>query len=159
MRDTTTGQPVFRDDLGTATYGELVEAMRSDENFGRYRREYGRYGNEAAAVGATAPPPPPAAPPPGGGGPPPPVPPSDIRLKRNIRYVSTTSDGIILYEFQYLWSDQIYVGVMAQDLLLTHPDAVILYPDGFYRVDYTMLGMEMMTREEFNASVSRHYRQ
>jgi len=57
MRNADTGEAVFREDLGTTTYGELMEDMRSDQNFDRLRREYGRNSREAAATGGTAPPP------------------------------------------------------------------------------------------------------
>lgn len=73
---------------------------------------------------------------------------SDRRLKRNIEPISTFKD-IQLYRFQYLWSDQVYVGVMAQDLLETHPEAIITHPDGFYRVNYRLLGTRMYTLEEW----------
>ncbi len=63
MRDTTTGKGVFKEKLGVTTYGHLVEAMRNDENFARYRREYGSASREAALrgqqppAGGTTPPP------------------------------------------------------------------------------------------------------
>lgn len=96
---------------------------------------------------------------PGGppGAPPPPPPPviSDRRLKRNITSLGHTENDIQIYQFQYLWSDQVYVGVMAQDLLSTHPDAVIVAEDRFYRVNYALLGFNMMTIEEWEASTKR----
>lgn len=102
--------------------------------------------------------PPAQAPPPGAGppgaGPPNPNPQSDRRLKRNIEHISTTQEGIKLYKFQYLWSDQVYIGVMAQNLLDTYPQAVLLGSDGFYRVDYTVLGLEMLTLEQWEAQES-----
>lgn len=165
MRNTVTGQPVLRNinDIGSngvMTYGQIIEAMRNDEQFGRYRREYGRFSNEAAAANAAAagaqPPPaaaagaagPPGGGPAGGGAPPP----SDRRLKRNIKYITTLGD-IDLYSFQYNWSDQIYVGVMAQDLLLTHPGAVVQHKDSFYRVDYSSLGLALTSLEEFHSRI------
>ena len=160
LRDAT-GRPYLRDlnELGTnkngvMTYGQIVEAMRNDEQFGRYRREYGRFSTEAAAAnaavaGAQPPQPPPQPGGAAGGGPG--GAPSDKRLKRNVKYVTTLNGNVDLFSFQYIWSDQIYVGVMAQDLLQTYPEAVILYPDGFYRVDYSKLGLEMTTLEEFHA--------
>jgi hypothetical protein len=74
---------------------------------------------------------------------------SDRRLKRNIIHVSTTRDGIKLYRFQYIWSDQIYVGVMAQDLTATHPDALSKDSFGYYRVDYSVLGLRMQKYEDW----------
>ena len=37
-----------------------------------------------------------------------------------------------------------YVGTMAQDLLETHPTAVITGDDGFYRVNYDQIDVDMM---------------
>lgn len=53
------GRPMIRPDLGVTTYGQLIEAMRQDETFGSYRREYGSASREAAAAGGAVAPPPP----------------------------------------------------------------------------------------------------
>ena len=45
------------------------------------------------------------------------------------------------------WRD----GVMAQDLKTTHPEALVTGADGFYRVNYSKLGVRMMTLEQWNA--------
>ena len=37
------------------------------------------------------------------------------------------------------------VGVMAQEVLKVEPEAVIVAPDGFYRVDYARLGLRCAT--------------
>ena len=74
-------------------------------------------------------------------------PPSDVRLKKDIVYVGVNDSGIRLYRFKYLWSDTEYVGVMAQEVLHTHPEAVITDQWGYHRVDYGMLGIEFMTHE------------
>jgi hypothetical protein len=83
-----------------------------------------------------------------GAPPPPPPPPSDSRLKKDISFVGR-SNGINLYSFSYIWSDEIYVGVMAQELLDSNPDAVILGKDGYYRVDYGALGLELRTYDSW----------
>jgi len=63
-----------------------------------------------------------------------------------------------LYRWKYVDdpSGQMYVGVMAQDLLeipeLKH--AVIVGDDGFYRVNYQALGLKMLTYEEWLAGTS-----
>ncbi|MES2971849.1 MAG: tail fiber domain-containing protein, partial [Patescibacteria group bacterium] len=91
---------------------------------------------------------PPAAPPPAaagaGAGPS-----SDKRLKRNIQYLSILESGVRLYSFQYLWSDITYVGVMAQDLVYDYPEALSTDKNGFYKVNYAMLGLKMVTLEEW----------
>ena len=37
-----------------------------------------------------------------------------------------------------------YIGVMAQDVLKVEPSAVSVGTDGFYRVDYHKLGIDML---------------
>lgn len=68
--------------------------------------------------------------------------PSDIRLKENIEYIGQT-DGLNIYEYNYIWSDDKFRGVMAQDLLDTKPEAVLMSSDGYYLVDYSQLGVEL----------------
>lgn len=76
---------------------------------------------------------------------------SDQRLKRDIHQLTTMPNGIKLYSFKYLWSDDVYVGVMAQDLLSNSQwkDAVIASNTGYYSVDYSKLGTHMMTLEQY----------
>lgn len=87
---------------------------------------------------------------------------SDIRLKRDIHLLATLDDGMKIYSFRYLWSDTTYVGVMAQGLLENPAwrDAVVSHANGFYAVNYAMLGLRMATLDEWNktgiAAVSRH---
>lgn len=79
--------------------------------------------------------------------------PSDQRLKRDIHLLATLDDGMKIYSFKYLWSDRNYVGVMAQDLLENSlwKDAVVTQANGFYAVDYAMLGLRMATFEEWES--------
>ena len=81
---------------------------------------------------------------------------SDVRLKQDVGSVGSLADGSPLYSFRYLWDDTEYVGVMAQDVLKVRPDAVSEGEDGFYRVDYAMLGTRMMTRAEWDALQPEH---
>src|SRR6185437_18722 len=60
--------------------------------------------------------------------------------------------GLALYRYRYKWSDQVYVGVMAQEVALIRPDAVVQGADGYLRVDYSRLGLHLMTWEEWVAS-------
>ena len=67
---------------------------------------------------------------------------SDIRLKKNIIY-SHTENGHKIYEFEYINEPNTkYSGVMAQEVIKTHPSAVI-EEDGYYKVNYDMLGLTM----------------
>lgn len=77
---------------------------------------------------------------------------SDARLKRDIVLVGRLPDGLGLYRYRYLWSDTVFVGVMAQEVALIHPEAVIHDPlDDYLRVNYTRLGLHLMTWPEWQA--------
>jgi hypothetical protein len=80
------------------------------------------------------------------------IPVSDIRLKRDIVLVGRRPDGLGIYRYQYLWSDAVYVGVMAQEVALIHPDAVVHGVDGYLRVDYGRLGTRLMTLPQWEAA-------
>lgn len=70
---------------------------------------------------------------------------SDRRLKQHVKQVGALPNGLPLYSFQYIWGGATFVGVMAQDVQRVMPAAVTTGPDGFYRVDYGMLGTRMVT--------------
>ena len=77
---------------------------------------------------------------------------SDIRLKRDIALVGRLDDGLGLYRYRYLWSDTVYVGVMAQEVALIHPDAIVRDAlDDYLKVDYGHLGLRLMTLPEWDA--------
>jgi len=78
--------------------------------------------------------------------------PSDARLKRDIIFIARLDDGLGLYRYRYLWSNTVYVGVMAQEVALIHPDAVVRSAlDNYLRVDYGRLGLKRMTFQEWKA--------
>ena len=77
---------------------------------------------------------------------------SDVALKRNIVEIGRSSAGHALYSYRYLWSDTIYVGVMAQDVAKTDPGAVSRGEDGYLRVDYGRLGLRLQTLEQWSAN-------
>lgn len=68
---------------------------------------------------------------------------SDMRLKEEILRIGTTAHDLPLYSFRYRGKEGTYEGVMAQDVLQVRPDAVSVGPDGYYRVDYAKLGIEL----------------
>lgn len=71
--------------------------------------------------------------------------PSDIRLKRDVTLVARRSDGLGIYSYKYLWSDDVYVGVVAQEVALIRPDAVARDPlYGYLGVDYGRLGLALV---------------
>ena len=67
--------------------------------------------------------------------------PSDLRLKTDIRRIGTAAHGLPLYSFRYIGETGLYEGVMAQDVLGVMPEAVSVAEDGYYRVDYELLGI------------------
>jgi Chaperone of endosialidase len=77
---------------------------------------------------------------------------SDVRLKRDIVLVSRLDNGLGLYRYRYLWNDQVYVGVMAQEVAQIVPDAVMRGSDGYLRVNYARLGLNLQTWDEWMAS-------
>src|SRR6185295_1735514 len=80
---------------------------------------------------------------------------SDIALKHDITLLGHLDNGLGFYRFSYNGSDKAYVGVMAQEVQVVAPDAVIRGHDGYLRVFYEMLGVEFMTYKQWIASGSR----
>jgi outer membrane immunogenic protein len=77
---------------------------------------------------------------------------SDIALKRDVTLVARRPDGLGLYRYRYIWSDAVYVGVIAQEVALIHPDAIVRNAlDNYLRVDYGRLGLRLMTETEWEA--------
>lgn len=75
---------------------------------------------------------------------------SDARLKHDIHLIGYADNGLALYRYRYLWSDTEYVGVMAQEVAILNPMAVVQGSDGFLRVDYGRLGLRLMTWDEWS---------
>ena len=75
--------------------------------------------------------------------------PSDLRMKQEVAKLGQSPSGIPIYRFKYKeafdpdGSGATYVGTMAQDLLETYPVAVITGDDGFYRVNYDQIDVDM----------------
>ena len=80
---------------------------------------------------------------------------SDARLKRDITPIAKRENGLQLYRYRYAWSDTLYVGVLAQEVLEVAPNAVSRGADGYLRVDYARLGLRMQLWEEWIASHSK----
>ena len=81
---------------------------------------------------------------------------SDRRLKTSVVRLVTLPSGLGLYRYRYLWSGTEYVGVMAQEVREVVPAAVIEGADGFLRVDYAMLGLELLTYAAWQARNGNH---
>ena len=68
---------------------------------------------------------------------------SDVRLKENITKVGNSPSGINIYEWNYIGKSQKYRGVMAQEILELHPEAVTMCPNGFLGVYYGKIDVKM----------------
>ena len=68
---------------------------------------------------------------------------SDKTLKKNIKYKSKSKSGLNIYEFEYNWSPQKYIGVMAQEVKKVKPSAVSENIFGHMMVDYSQLDVNM----------------
>lgn len=65
---------------------------------------------------------------------------SDRRAKKDIVRIGQTDSGVPIYKFSYTNGGPTQIGYIAQDLLESHPEAVTMGPDGFYRVCYDKVG-------------------
>lgn len=80
---------------------------------------------------------------------------SDITVKHDVALLGTLSNGLGFYRFAYKGSDVAYVGVMAQEVQLVRPDAVVRGGDGYLRVFYDKLGLKFQSYEQWIASGAR----
>jgi hypothetical protein len=80
---------------------------------------------------------------------------SDIALKHDIALLGHLHNGIGFYRFAYNGSDKAYVGVMAQEVQMVVPQAVIRDRDGYLRVFYDQLGVPFQTYDRWIASGSQ----
>jgi hypothetical protein len=60
---------------------------------------------------------------------------SDQRLKKNVARLDTRSDGLGVYEFEYIWGGGRQIGLMAQEVAILYPEAVG-ESGGYMTVDY-----------------------
>lgn len=69
---------------------------------------------------------------------------SDERLKENIEEVAVDQrTALTIYEFNYIGdTSKRFRGVMAQEVEMSYPDAVIQTDTGFKAVNYELLGIE-----------------
>src|SRR5262249_19615085 len=74
---------------------------------------------------------------------------SDVALKHNINLLERLDNGLGLYSFSYNGSDDVFVGVMAQEVQRVMPDAVVRGSDGYLRVLYQKLGLQLLTFEQW----------
>jgi hypothetical protein len=80
---------------------------------------------------------------------------SDIRLKHDITLLARLDNGLGLYRFAYNGEERAYVGVMAQEVRMVRPEAVVRGRDGYLRVLYHKLGLQFQTYEQWLSSGAR----
>lgn len=66
---------------------------------------------------------------------------SDRRAKKDIKRIGTADNGLPLYFFRYTSNDMPQIGFMSDEVREKHPDAVVVGPDGFDRVNYSLAVM------------------
>lgn len=64
---------------------------------------------------------------------------SDRRTKRNVVKIGSRPDGLNVYAYNYLWSDEPQIGVMADEVKQVKPHAVITLDNGLMAVNYGAL--------------------
>jgi hypothetical protein len=70
---------------------------------------------------------------------------SDIRMKENINHIGTLPNGLPFYKFEYkpefkdIAGHGKHIGVMAQEVEMVQPEAVITNADGYKMVNYGVL--------------------
>jgi hypothetical protein len=79
---------------------------------------------------------------------------SDVRLKHDIVLLGRLDNGLGYYRFKYNGSEEIYVGVMAQEVAKIVPSAVSRSYNGYLRVDYDRIGLTFMTWNAWKAQVN-----
>lgn len=64
---------------------------------------------------------------------------SDVRLKRDLRRVGTSDDGLGIYTYRFDGSDRVEMGVLAHEVAALRPDALGAPVGGFQTVHYGRL--------------------
>ncbi len=63
---------------------------------------------------------------------------SDLRLKENVTPVGKLDNGLTVYRFNYIGSPQVQLGLIAQEVCMHKPEAVIVDKDGYMKVNYIL---------------------
>jgi hypothetical protein len=77
---------------------------------------------------------------------------SDMRLKHDIVLLGRLDDGLGYYRFVYYGGHTAYIGVMAQEVQIVMPEAVMRGADGYMRVSYDRLGLPFETYDHWVAT-------
>lgn len=83
--------------------------------------------------------------------------PSDLRLKTDVTRVGALDGGPSLYAYRYIGSGEMFVGVLAEDLLADSRYAHLVQrgDDGFLRVDYSGLPGTLLAYRAMRAAGER----
>ena len=81
---------------------------------------------------------------------------SDKRLKENVQKVGKTNDGQPIYRFNYKGDPRTQIGLMAQDVEKSHPDAVGL-AGGYKTVDYKKATQGAVRKADGGAATDNAY--
>ena len=73
---------------------------------------------------------------------------SDVRLKEDITHIRVSDSGINIYTFRYIGEDVLYQGVIAQELLGSNNNAVLIDDNGYYMVDYNLIDVDFIPIKE-----------
>lgn len=79
---------------------------------------------------------------------------SDEDSKENIREIGTTHDGQPIHAFNYKGDPRTQIGLIAQEVEQTHPEAVARGQDGLLRVDYDLATRDAAQGGEYAAGGS-----
>ena len=77
---------------------------------------------------------------------------SDIALKHDVVLLGHLDNGLGFYRFSYNGSHTAYVGVIAQEVQAVMPNAVTRGRDGYLRVYYEKLGVDVQSYRHWLAS-------
>jgi Chaperone of endosialidase len=74
---------------------------------------------------------------------------SDIKLKQDIVLLGRLDNGLGFYRFHFKGDDQLFVGVMAQEVQRVLPNAVVRGRDGYLQVDYGLVGVKFQAYDQW----------
>jgi hypothetical protein len=76
---------------------------------------------------------------------------ADSRLTTAMAPVGKLDNGLPVYSFRYVWDDQSWVGLLADDLQKRADtnSAVLILPNGLHGIDYKALGLRLATLEDW----------
>jgi hypothetical protein len=81
---------------------------------------------------------------------------SDRRLKRDIELIDVLDNGLRLYSYRYIGDEQLFVGVMAQDLLADEKFRhAVVKLGNYFAVDYAAIGLTVVGGDEMRDAGNR----